>query len=91
MNTIVSTLSYLMVLVGGFSFVAGILTKQSTVVLIGCILGAFGLVLIVLLFIAQTLKDIRLNTRESLTIQRSTLQSGIDSEGTETLIEDPNG
>jgi len=81
LNTIVSALSYLMVLAGALSFAAGLWTKHPTVVLTGCILGAFGLVLIVLLSIAQTLKDIRLNTRESLAIQRFSVKSETDLEG----------
>ena len=90
LNTIVSTLSYLIVLAGAFSFVSGVMTKHSTTTLAGCILGACGLVLIVLLSIAQMLKDIRLNTRESLAIQRSTLRSETDLEGNKTSNKDSN-
>lgn len=84
LNTIVGTLSFLVLLAGAFSFVSGVITKHSTTMLAGCVLGACGLVLIVLLSIAQMLKDIRLNTRESLAIQRARLRSETDLEGNKT-------
>ena len=74
LNTIVGAFSYLFVVAGALAFAFGAMAERPTVLLAGCILGASGLVLIVLLSIARMLKDIRLNTRESLAIQRSVLQ-----------------
>ena len=88
LDTIVGVLAYLFVIGGVFSLVAVVLHRSPYVMLAGCILAGFGLVLIVLLSIAQMLKDIRLNTRESLAIQRSTLRSENDLGGPETLSED---
>ena len=78
-EAIFGAFGYLSVFAGALFFAASTLAPQVTCLLIGSVLFTGGSILVVLLATLRTLKDIRLNTRESLAFQEKGQTKGMDA------------